>query len=348
MDMPCMIALRNKLFAAALVVLVPAGAASAAELSQQIDMAALKAKYRRPAEIPFPADNRYTPEKAALGKSLFFDPRLSGNQNMNCASCHNPSFGWEMPLKGAVGAQNTVLARNAPTVINQAWSSGHYFWDGRAATLEEQAKGPIETDVEMNLPLDEAVRRLKSIPEYDRWFKVAFSGQGITGDNIVKALATFERTVVSSYAPFDAWIDGDDAAIADEAKRGFHLFNAKANCAACHTGWNFTDGKFHDVGADTTDIGRGKIDPGNPKAKYAFKTPSLRDITQRAPFMHDGALADLEAVMAHFVAGGVDRPSISPQMRKIDLTTQEVADVIAFLKTLTGTKQIVSLPVLPN
>jgi len=344
-----MIALRSGLFAAAFVVLLPTSAALSAEPALQPDMAAaLKAKYRRPAEIPFPADNPYTPEKAALGKSLFFDPRLSGSQNMTCASCHNPSFGWEVPLKGAVGAMNTVLARNAPTVINQAWSSGHYFWDGRAPTLEEQAKGPIETDVEMNLPLDEAVRRLKSISDYDRWFNHVFPGQGITGDNIVSALATFERTVVSSYAPFDAWIDGDDAAISKEAKRGFVLFNGKANCAVCHTGWNFTDGKFHDVGTDTIDIGRGKIDPGNPKAKYAFKTPSLRDISQRAPYMHNGSLADLDAVMAHFVAGGVNRPSVSPQMRKIDLSAQEVADVIAFLKTLTGTSQIVSLPVLPN
>jgi cytochrome c peroxidase len=343
-----MIALRGKLCAATIALLVSASAVLSAEPATPIDMAALKAKYRRPAEIPFPADNPYTPEKAALGKSLFFDPRLSGSQNMTCASCHNPSFGWEVPLKGAVGAMNTVLARNAPTVINQAWSSGHYFWDGRAPTLEEQAKGPIETDVEMNLPLDEAVRRLKSISEYDRWFKRIFPAQGITGDNITRALATFERTVVSSYAPFDAWIDGNEAAISNEAKRGFALFNGKANCAACHVGWNFTDGKFHDIGIDTTDLGRGKIEPGASKAKYAFKTPSLRDITQRAPYMHDGSLANLDAVMAHFVAGGLDRPSISPQMRKIDLSAQEVADVIAFLTTLTGTSQIVSLPVLPN
>jgi cytochrome c peroxidase len=318
------------------------------EAVNQLDPAALKATYRRPADIPFPADNAYTPEKAALGKALFFDPRLSGHQNMNCASCHNPSFGWEVPLKGAVGAQNTMLARNAPTVLNQAWGSNHYFWDGRAPTLEEQAKGPIEADVEMNLPLAVAVERLQAIPDYEKWFEIAFPGQGVSADNIVRAIATFERTVVSGYAPFDAWIDGDRNAISASAKRGFGLFNGKANCASCHTGWNFTDNKFHDVGIDAIDIGRAKIDPGDAKAKYAFKTPGLRDITHRAPYLHDGSLPDLEAVMARYLAGGIDRPSRSVQSGKIELTAQEATEVIEFLKTLTGTKQVVSLPVLPN
>src|SRR4051812_49856804 len=113
-------------------------------VSAQTDLASVKAKYRRPLDIPFPESNPYTPEKAALGKALYFDPRLSGHQNMNCASCHNPSFGWEVPLKGAIGAQNTMLGRNAPTVLNLAWSKDHYFWDGRAKTLEEQALGPIQ------------------------------------------------------------------------------------------------------------------------------------------------------------------------------------------------------------
>src|SRR6185436_19280540 len=138
-----------------LILLVPAfGQASG-------DTAALKAQYRRPTEIPFPASNPYTPEKAALGKALYFDPRLSGHQNMNCASCHNPSFGWEVPLKGAIGAQNTMLGRNAPTVLNLAWGKDHYFWDGRAKTLEEQAVGPIQADVEMNMSLPELVKRLQ-------------------------------------------------------------------------------------------------------------------------------------------------------------------------------------------
>jgi cytochrome c peroxidase len=311
------------------------------------DDLAMKAKYRRPAEIPFPATNPYTPEKAALGKALFFDPRLSGHQNMTCASCHNPSFGWEVPLRGAIGAQNTMLARNAPTVLNQAWVGPSHFWDGRASSLEEQAKGPIEAEVEMNLPLSEAARRLETIPDYRKWFDTVFPKQGINGDTIVKALATFERTVVSGYAPFDAWIDGDEQAIPDAAKRGFMLFNGKAACARCHTGWNFTDNKFHDVGIATTDIGRALVEPDNPKALHAFKTPGLRDITHRAPYMHDGSLPDLETVVVRYIDVGTDRPSLSPELQKIELAPGEIADLIAFLKTLTGRNQTVSLPVLP-
>jgi cytochrome c peroxidase len=339
---------RSVLVAMAIATLLASSALTGGRVSAADDLAALKANYRRPADVPFPADNPYTPEKAALGKALYFDPRLSGHQNMNCASCHNPSFGWEVPLKGAIGAQNTMLGRNAPTILNQAWGGKHYFWDGRAGSLEEQAKGPIQADVEMNMPLDGLVKRLAGIPEYKKWFGIVFPGQGVTADNIAKAIATFERTVVSGYAPFDAWVDGDEAAISESAKRGFALFVGRANCAKCHTGWNFTDNKFHDIGVDTTDVGRAKLDPTDPMAKYAFKTPSLRDITQRAPFMHNGSVLDLETMMAHYVTGGIERPSRSPEIRPLKLSTQEVADVIEFLKTLTGTKQIVSLPVLPN
>ena len=339
---------RSRPVATAIVALVFSSLILIAVPAMSNDIAALKAKFRRPADIPFPKENPYTPEKAALGKALYFDPRLSGHQNMNCASCHNPSFGWEVPLKGAIGAQNTMLGRNAPTILNQAWGDKHYFWDGRAPTLEKQAAGPIEADVEMNLPLTEAVKRLSNIPEYKKWFDMAFPGEGVTGETITRAIATFERTVVSGYAPFDAWVDGDEKAISDSAKRGFALFNAKANCAACHTGWNFTDNKFHDIGMDTKDIGRGKYATDDKTARHAFKTPSLRDITQRAPFMHNGSLPDLEAVMIHYVAGGIARESLSPKMKSIPLTVEEIADVIEFMKTLTGTKQIVSLPVLPN
>lgn len=303
--------------------------------------------YRRPAEIPFPPENPYTPEKAALGKALFFDPRLSGAQNMTCATCHNPSFGWEVPVKTAIGAQNKPLGRQAPTILNVAWVHP-FFWDGRAPTAEEQAKGPIEADVEMNLPLPVAVMRLKAIPDYAAWFSRVFPAEGVTPDTIVKAIATFERTVVSSYAPFDAWVDGDAKAITDGAKRGFELFNGKAKCADCHTGWNFTDNKFHDIGTATTDVGRGKLEPNNPLAQFAFKTPTLRDTVQRGPYLHNGSLATLEDVMKLYVKGGIDRPSRSPLMRPVALTPAEISDVVEFLKSLTGSKQVVTLPILPN
>ena len=314
----------------------------------QSDLKALKASYRRPAEIPFPTENPYTPEKAALGKALYFDPRLSGAQNLNCATCHNPSFGWEVPVKTAVGAQNKPLDRQAPAVLNQAWGSHLYFWDGRAKSLEEQAKGPIEAPAEMNLPLSEAVVRLKAVPDYKAWFEKVFPGAGVSPDTIVKAIATYERTVVSSYAPFDAWIDGDESAISESAKRGFVLFNGAAKCAGCHNGWNFADNKFHDIGTTTKDIGRGKLEPNNVKAQFAFKTPTLRDVAQRAPYMHDGSLASLEEVMYHYVGGGIERPSRSDKMQPLDLTPEQIADIIEFMKSLTGSKQVVTLPVLPN
>lgn len=311
------------------------------------DLTELKASYRRPAEVPFPATNPYTPEKAALGKALYFDPRLSGAENMNCASCHNPSFGWEVPTKTPVGAQNVRLGRQAPTILNTAWRHP-FFWDGRAGSAEEQAKGPIEAPAEMNLPLKVAVQRLSAIPAYKSWFEEAFPGDGVTPDTIAAAIATFERTVVASYSPFDKWVDGDERAIPESAKRGFELFNGKAQCAGCHSGWDFTDNQFHDIGTSYMDIGRANVDSSNPLALYAFKTPSLRDIAMRAPYMHSGELATLRDVLEHYVSGGVNRASRSPLMSKIELSDREIEDLIAFMNSLTGEKQVVTLPVLPN
>ncbi|WP_181703034.1 cytochrome-c peroxidase [Chthonobacter albigriseus] len=303
--------------------------------------------FKRPTTIPFPADNPYTPEKAALGKALFFEPRLSGAENMTCASCHNPSFGWEVPVETAVGSQNTRLGRQAPTVLGSAWIHP-FFWDGRAATAEAQAKGPIESPAEMNLPLEVAVQRLSAIKGYSAWFDQVFPGTSVTPDTIVAAIATFERTVVPSYAPFDAWVDGDADAISDSAKRGFDLFVGKARCAGCHTGWNFTDNKFHDIGTTDADPGRGTFEPANPKAQFAFKTPSLRDIAQRGPYMHNGKVPTLQAAVEHYLSGGIDRPSRSSLMAPVDLTAADIQDLVEFLHSLTGSRQVVALPVLPN
>ena len=307
----------------------------------------LKSAYKRPPEIPFPKDRPYSHQKAALGKALFFDSRLSGAENMNCGSCHNPSFGWEVPNKTAVGAQGTRLARQAPTVLDTAWRT-HFFWDGRAATAEDQAVGPIQAAAEMNLPLPEAVKRLSSIPGYKNWFSEVYPEEGITPKTIAESIATFERTVVSSYAPFDAWVDGDEQAISESAKKGFKLFTGKAQCAECHGSWQFTDNEFHDIGTTQTDIGRGSIDTGNIKAQYAFKTPPLRDIAQRAPYMHNGEFPDLNSVVLHYVSGFSERPSLSPELRQIELSEQDVSDLIEFLRTLTGDKKVVTVPVLPN
>jgi cytochrome c peroxidase len=310
-------------------------------------MDALKALYRRPPTIPFPKDNPYTPEKAALGKQLYFDTRLSVMEAQSCASCHNPSFGWGDGLAVGVGHGMHKLGRHSPTVINAAWSD-IFMWDGRLPTLEAQALGPIQSPGEMNMPLDELMKRLASIPEYKPLFENVFPQEGMNEKTLAKAIATFERTVVSERAPFDAWIEGDEKAISEEAKRGFAVFNGKGQCSACHEGWNFTNEGFQDIGLPSEDIGRGQYLPGVIKMQHAFKTPSLREIAQRAPYMHDGSLATLAAVVDHYDRGGVDRPSRSDLMKPLGLTAQEKSELVAFLNTLTSNLTPTAAPVLPR
>jgi len=319
------------------------------ELSQKppSGVDALKAQYKRPSTIPFPKDDAYTPAKAALGKKLYFDTRLSVTSAQSCASCHNPGYGWGDGLAVGVGHGMARLGRHSPTIINAAWSS-IFMWDGRLATLEDQALGPIQSPGEMNMPIDDLMHRLASIPEYKPLFDTAFPKDGMKVATLAKAIATYERTVVSERAPFDAWIGGNEKAISEEAKHGFELFNGKAQCSACHEGWNFTNEGFQDIGLPSADIGRGQFLPQVIKMQHAFKTPSLREISRRSPYMHDGSLATLEDVIEHYDHGGVDRPSRSDLMRPLDLTSQEKADLVAFLKTLSSDLTPTSVPVLPR
>ncbi|MBY4592711.1 cytochrome c peroxidase [Rhizobium redzepovicii] len=303
--------------------------------------------YKRPLTVPFEGVTAYSPQLATLGKMLFFDPRLSGNKNMTCASCHNPSFGFETPVKTPIGAANTALGRQAPTVLNVAWVSP-FFWDGRAPNLEQQAAGPITAAAEMNGKLDDAVSEMHDIPDYKKWFGEVFPDKGISKETLLTAIATYERTVVSNWSPFDRWVDGDEKAVSDSAKRGFELFTGTAGCSACHSGWNFTDNKFHDIGLPSDDIGRYKIDPSSPGNKYAFKTPGLRNTLYRGPYMHDGSLKSMDEVITHYESGGVSRPSLDPAMSPFLLTEEESKDLVAFLGTLTAEKQDIPLPTLPN
>ena len=307
----------------------------------------MRAAYRRPTTIPFPKDNPYTIEKAILGKKLYFDTRLSQANVLSCASCHSPGYGWGDGLATGVGHLMKKLGRRSPTIINAAYGQ-IFMWDGRAETLEEQALGPIQADVEMAMPLDQLMQRLKGIPEYKPLFEIAFPTKGISSENVGKAIATYERTVVSGRAPFDSWIDGNEKAIPDDAKRGFALFNNKAQCNACHSGWNFTDDSFHDIGLTSADIGRGKFLEGVEKSQYAFKTPGLREITRRAPFMHDGTMKTLEEVVEHYDHAGIHRPSRSQLIKPLALTAQEKADLVAFLKTLTSDDGPTTVPTLPR
>jgi cytochrome c peroxidase len=308
---------------------------------------AMKAEYRRPALIPFPKENPYTPEKAALGKKLYFDTRISVTSAQSCASCHSPGFGWGDGLAVGVGYGMAKLGRRSPTVVNAAWGA-IFMWDGRLANLEEQALGPIQSPGEMNMPIEQLMERLGSIAEYQPLFAAAFPGVGLKPDTLAQAIATYERTAVSEQAPFDNWIEGNEQAISEEAKRGFVIFNTKAQCSSCHEGWNFTNDGFQDIGLASADVGRGQFLPGVVKMKHAFKTPGLREIARRTPFMHDGSIATLEQVVEHYDQGGVDRPSRSDLVKPLGLTPQEKSELVAFLKTLTSHLDPTTVPVLPR
>lgn len=305
-----------------------------------------KAEFVRPATIPFPANNPYSAQKANLGQLLFFDPRLSGSNHISCASCHNPSFSWGDGLPTGFGHGMTRLGRRTPTILNAAWIEP-LMWDGRFETLEEQALGPMGAQVEMNQDLSMVADEIRSIPGYRTLFNVVFPERGVTLETIAMAIATYERTVVSGVAPFDRWIAGDEDAISEAAKRGFDLFNNKANCVECHSGWNMTNHSFHDIGLPDDDIGRGKEFPQAVPLQHAFKTPTLRNVMQRAPYMHDGSLPDMNAVIDHYDKGGLQRPSLSADMRPLNLSDREKDDLIAFLKTLDGEDQRIVVPRLP-
>lgn len=306
----------------------------------------MKAEYVRPTEVPFPEENPYTKEKADLGHKLFFDPRLSGANYISCGTCHNPSFAWGDGLPVGIGNDATRLARRTPTILNAAFGE-MMMWDGRFETLEEQAVGPMAAEAEMNQELEAIAEELRAIPGYVTLFEIAFPGEGITVENAAKAIATFERTIVSGVAPFDRWIAGDESAISESAKRGFELFNQKANCVACHSSWRFTDDSFHDIGLESEDIGRGKELPKIEKMQYAFKTPTLRNVVERAPYMHDGSMATLTEVVEHYNEGGIKRPSLSDDMRPLGLSEKEVEDLVAFMLTLSSQDDQIALPTLP-
>ncbi len=303
--------------------------------------------YSRPAATPYPPDNQYTEARDVLGRALFFDPRLSVSRALSCASCHNPGFSWGDGLGKGVGHGMKELGRRTPTILNVAFADA-LFWDGRAATLEEQALGPIASAGEMNMPLDDMVRRLQAIPEYKPLFKAAYPGEPISPALVAKAIATFERTIVSGTAPFDLLVAGDDGAISASAKHGFVVFNTTGTCAACHSGWRFTDDSFHDIGVASADVGRGKL-LQLETMQYAFKTPTLRNVDRRVPYMHDGSEQTLEDVIELYDHGGRERrPSLSPDIHPLGLSRREKRDLVAFLHALTSADPPIAVPELPR
>jgi cytochrome c peroxidase len=331
------------------LIAVSAAVALAARGGKAPDRASLEkdiAKYERPSEVPHPADNAYSPARVELGRRLFFDPRLSGSNWISCGTCHNPGLAWGDGLPKGIGHGMQQLGRRTPTVLNTAWASS-LFWDGRAATLEEQALGPITAPGEMNMDMSGMLEKIKAVEGYRDLFAEAYPDEPISDKTVAKAIAAYERTVVSGKAPFDEWVEGDDNALSPAAQRGFVIFNGKGNCAACHSGWRFTDDSFHDIGVPGDDIGRGKF-LKLETMQHAFKTPTLRNVDQRAPYMHDGSEATLEEVVELYDVGGrVKRPSLSPEMKPLGLTAAEKRDLVEFLRALTsedGPVMLVSLP----
>lgn len=308
-----------------------------------------KTAFLRPAEPPAPEDNRPTAARVALGKALFFDPRLSGSNWISCATCHNPSLGWSDGLPTGIGHGMKTLGRATPTIINTAFNPLQ-MWDGRKATLEDQALGPITADVEMAQEVAALVKKLDAIAGYRAMFAQAYPGEPISGATIGKAIASFERTVLSTESPFDRWVKGEESALDEPAKRGFEVFRGKGNCEACHSGFNFTDNGFHNIGVrekGAPDLGRFN-ERKVPLMRGAFKTPTLRDVSLTAPYMHNGAYRTLEEVIEMYARGGDVTDNLSPKMKALDLSPRDKADLAAFLRSLTGAPMQVTLPQLPQ
>ncbi|WP_205626599.1 tryptophan tryptophylquinone biosynthesis enzyme MauG [Thauera humireducens] len=307
-----------------------------------------RSDYRRPDSPPAPGGQPPSAAQIELGRTLFFDPRLSRDATMSCATCHAPELRWSDGRVRPIGSEQVVHARRTPTVVNSAWLSA-LMWDGRAASLEAQAALPITSPHEMGQAMPALVERLSGIAGYRRLFGQAYGDEVVSERRVAEALASFQRTLVSPVAPFDRWVAGEDDAIDAQARAGFRVFTGKARCVACHKGWRFTDDSFHDIGLDSTDPGRGAHVPAEVVImQHAFKTPSLRDLAVEGPYMHDGSMHSLEEVIRHYEKGGRQRPSLSPEMKSFELDPHERAALIAFLRTLDGGFVRVDPPVLPE
>jgi cytochrome c peroxidase len=295
--------------------------------------------------IAWPADNPYSVEKAALGRLIYFDKRLSADSTVACASCHAPQFAFTDGQPVATGVRGQKGGRSAPTVINSAYNAVQ-FWDGRAPTLEEQAKGPIANPIEMANSHEEVVRRLAAIPGYRDRFQAAFGTPEISIELVARAIATFERTVLSGNSPYDRFQAGDANALTPSAQRGLQLFFGKAGCNGCHAPPNFGGTGFANTGTGMQkpqpDWGRFAV-TGRDEDRGAFKVPTLREIAGTAPYMHDGSLNTLEEVVEQYDRGGTrtladGSPNhwLDPRIRPLTLTAQEKKDLVEFLHALSG------------
>lgn len=290
-----------------------------------------------PALPPIPSNNSLTAEKIALGKMLFFEPRLSQSSNISCASCHNPALAWTDRLPTAVGHDGQVGNRNSPTVLNTGFLTAQ-FWDGREPDLESQALGPIQNSVEMAHDLDGALARLSSLPGYMAPFRNAFpdSDEPLSADHLAAAIASFERTLNTPNAPLDRYLMGDDEALTDEQQAGMMAF-VDQGCIACHRGPNFSDSGFHPIQVPGSD------DPGrfavtsDQADRQAFRTASLRNVALTYPYFHDGSAATLEEAVS----------VMGREMLGKELDDATITQLVAFLGSLTGDQPTVTVPALP-
>ena len=303
-----------------------------------------------PAQAPIPPTNLSYAQKVELGKQLYFEPRLSKNNSVSCAFCHNPGTGFADARQFSIGAFGTAGGRQAPTVYNTGFIPLQ-FWDGRAGSLEEQAIGPIHNPIEMAEMHETVVPKIAKIPGYQKQFQLIFGG-GASLQHIAEAIAAFERTIVSQNSAFDKYAMGETAAMNEAAVRGLALFRGKARCILCHNGPNFTDDQFHNLGVPQVgplkeDLGRYMVTRAQHD-KGAFKTPTLRSVVETAPYMHDGVFKTLEEVIDFLDAGGGSNPNLSALMKPLGLSSEEKADLIEFLKALTGAPIKVIMPKLPK
>ena len=301
-------------------------------------------------DVPFPPGNQPSGSRFALGQKLFFDPRLSGDGNVSCATCHNPGRGWSDGLPTARGVKASIPGRATPTIFNTAYNSIQ-MWDGRKKSLEDQAIGPMQPNVEMNMDIGAMLQWLRNSPGYLTLFAKAYPGEPINETTLSKAIANFERTVISNDSAFDRWVRGDEKALTAQQVEGFKLFVGKGNCAACHSGPNFTDNGFHNLGLASWGIAepdRGRY-AQNPAAAMngAFKTPTVREVTRTAPYFHDGSAKTLMEVVEHYDRGGVVKTNLSPNIKPLGLSSQEKLALVSFLESLSSPYMALMIPELP-
>lgn len=300
-----------------------------------------------PTKVPQAEGNPSTPGKVALGKQLFFDARLSGNNKISCATCHLPDKAFADGRATSLGFDGKPLARNAPSLVNAGFLE-KLFWDGRADSLEQQALLPITSPDEMNQDLDQLEQELSAVPGYAKQFGEVFGGR-VTRQGIAKALAAFQRSLVSGPSALDRFLAGDKDALSAAARRGMEAFTGEANCVRCHHGPLLSDGKFYRLGVSSQDKGLAAIS-GKPQDNYRFRTPSLRNVALTAPYMHNGSLKSLDDAVTFYYRGV---PHATPEGAPLDVepllgqSFSDISDMVAFLKSLTGSIPRIEPPQLP-